>query len=253
MFKPRMSAISTVRSNPHHSTEDERHVTLALTMTDRTISEQLFESLCSGKAIPCRKIPTGLSKTPDYEIVLGFQRVAVEVKQLDENEQDKGVNRALDAGRDTGGVTAPTSRLRKKIAEGYRQLKAVARDGQPCLLVVYNNSGFLNFIDAFTVTTAMFGSFGVRLGLTTKGYPEVIRQGFMDKQKITRNTCKRLSAIGVLKAANSRSLELVIYHNPYAVAPIQPATITALAASQFLHPDPHSGNFVTWEPPSIEA
>ena len=222
-------------------------------MTERTISEQLFESLCSGKAVPCTRIPTGAAKTPDYEIVLGVQRVAVEIKQLDENEEDKRINRSLEAGLDTGGTIPPTPRLRKKIAEGYSQLKAVARDGQPCILVVYNNSGFLNFIDAFTVTTAMFGSFAVRLGLTVKGHSEVIGHGFMGKRKVTRNTCKRLSAIGVLNDGSTGSVRLEVYHNPYAAVPIPPASLSLLAASQFLHPDPHTGSFVTWEPTPIEA
>lgn len=221
-------------------------------MTDRTISEQLFESLCSGKGIPCRRIPTGRSKTPDYEIVLGPQRVAVEVKQLDENQEDKRINRTLDAGLVTAGVP-PTARLRKQIAEGYRQLKTAARDGQPCLLVVYNNSGFLNWIDAFTVTTAMFGSFAVRLGLTTTGHAEVIGHGFMGKRKVTRNTCRRLSAIGVLNDGRSGSLMLEVYHNPYSMVAILPTTIASLADSQFMHPNPHSGSYVAWEPLPIEA
>lgn len=222
-------------------------------VTELTISEQLFESLCSGKGISCRRIPAGLSKTPDYEIVLGLQRVAVEVKQLDENDEDKRINRALDAGQVTGGFTPPTARLRKQIAESYRQLKAVARNEQPCLLVIYNNSGVLNRIDAFTVTTAMFGSFAVHLGRTTKGNVEVIGQGFMGKRKVTRNTCRRLSAIGILKDARSGSLRLEVYHNPYSVVAIPPATIASLADMQFMHPNPHSGSFVTWKPQQIEA
>lgn len=222
-------------------------------MAERTISEQLFEYLCTGKAVPCTRIPTGAAKAPDYEIFLGVQRVAVEIKQLDKNEEDKRINRAFEAGLDTGGTIPPTSRLRKKFAEGYSQLKSVAREGQPCILVVYNNAGFLNYIDAFTVTTAMFGSFAIRLGLSIKGHAEVTGHGFMGKRKITRNTCKRLSAIGVLNSDSISSVRLDVYHNPYAAVPILPASLSLLAASQFMHPDPHTGSFVTWEPTPIEA
>jgi hypothetical protein len=221
-------------------------------VNDCTVSEQLFERLCSGKGIPCLRIPTCRSKTPDYEITLGSQRVAVEVKQLDENEEDKQINQALDAGLVTGGIS-PTARLRKQIAEGYLQLKAVAREGQPCLLVVYNNSSALNWIDAFTVTTAMFGSFAVRFGRTTTGRTEIVGHGFMGKRKVTRNTCRRLSAIGVLQDANSGSLGFEVYHNSYSVAPIPPDAIAALADAQFIHHDPHHGSFVTLEALQIEA
>src|SRR5512145_294515 len=51
-----------------------------------TISETLFEALCDARGIPCRRIPVGDQSTPDYEIVLGLERVIVEVKQLDPNE-----------------------------------------------------------------------------------------------------------------------------------------------------------------------
>ncbi len=222
-------------------------------MTDRTISEQLFESLCSAKAVSCRRIPAGPSKTPDYEIVLDVQRVAVEVKQLDENDEDKRLNRVLDQRLMIEGAVAPTSRLRKQIAEGYRQLKAVAREGRPSLLVVYNNAGVLHYIDSFTVTTAMFGTFGVHLGLSASSGMQVTGQGFMGKRKITRNTCRQLSALAVMSGAARGAIRLDIYHNPYAITPIRPAVIASLADSQFLHPDPHAGNFVSWEPLPIDA
>lgn len=222
-------------------------------MTNLTISERLFESLCATHNVPCRRIPSGTSKTPDYEIILGAQRIVVEIKQLDENDEDKRINRALDATIANYGSSAPTARLRKQIAQGYRQLKSAAREGQQCLLITYNNSGFLNFIDSFTVTTAMFGSFGFGLGLTTARQIAVTSHGFLGGRKVTRNTCKQLSAIGVLNDTRADALSLEVYHNPYAVVPIPPSVIAPLAMSQFRHPEPHSGTFVSWEPLPIEA
>lgn len=222
-------------------------------MTQPTISETLFETLCAARGVPCQRVPVGRSTTPDYEIVLGVQRVMVEVKQLDPNENDQRINRALDTGAEMDGATSPAPRLRVQIAHGYRQLKAAAREGQPCLLVVYNNSSAINFIDSFTISTAMFGNYGVRLGLARSGEICETGRGFMGNRKVTRNTCKRLSAIGVLKDARSGELRVEAYHNPFAQVPIDPTLMRVIAASQFLHSSPHDGAFVSWEPSPVGA
>jgi hypothetical protein len=222
-------------------------------MTQPTISELLFEELCATRAVPCRAIPVGASPTPDYEVVLGVQSVIVEIKQLDANEDDRRRNQALESGAQIDCAVSPAGRLRDQIARGYRQLRSAARDGQPCLLVIYNNSGFLNFIDSFTVTTAMFGSYGVRLGLTKSGEVHEMGRGFMGNRRVTRNTCKRLSALGVLKDARSGKLRLEAYHNPFAEVPIAPSLMVVLAESQFIHRNPHDGRFVSWEPSAVGA
>lgn len=222
-------------------------------MGNATISETLFEALCVSHRIDCARIPTGVRPSPDYEIVLGVQRVLVEVKQLDQNERDAEVNHTLDANLDTGGAVSPASRLREQIARGYRQLKEGVRDGQPTLLVIYNNSGSMNFIDSFTVTTAMFGSYGVRFGLTKTGKVHETGRGFMGNRRLTRNQCKHLSAIGVLKDALSGALRLEVYHNPFALVPVEPHLMALLATSQKRHPNPHDGAAVPWEPAQVEA
>lgn len=222
-------------------------------VTSATISENLFEALCGTRGIRCERVPVGKGKTPDYEIVLGFQRLAVEVKQLDSNGKDERINQVLDAGADFDGVVSPAQRVRDQIARGYRQLKAAAREGQPCLLVIYNNAGFLNFIDSFAVTTAMFGTYGVRLALTPQDEIRVVGQHFMGNRRVTRNSCKQLSAVGVLKDARSGSLRLEVYHNPFALVPVDSSVMALLASSQFRHPNPHDGAFVPWEPAEIGA
>ena len=219
-----------------------------------TISERLFESLCYHREIPCQRIPTAKHSTPDYEIVLGAKRVFVEVKQLDPNADDIQHNQALATipNNVIGPVDCPAPRVREQIARAYRQLKTAARNGEPCLLVIYNNSGPLNYIDEFTVTTAMFGRYGVRFGLARTGYIREIGRGFMGDAKLTRNTCKALSAVGILEGRQSGVLSLDVYHNPFALTPIELAIIAPLATSQFRHPNPHTGNFVSWEPAQIE-
>ena len=222
-------------------------------MTQTTISETLFESLCSLRGVRFERIPVAAHPTPDYEIALGVHKLLVEVKQLDQNATDKRVNKSFDTAGETDGVVSPAARLREQIARAYRQLKMAATQGQPCLLVIYNNSGFLNFIDSFTVTTAMFGRYGVRFGLSRIGEIRETGRGFTGKAPLTRNTCKSLSAIGILKHAQSGNLRLEVYHNPFALVPIEPRAMALLATEQFRHPSPHAGISVDWEPSQIGA
>ncbi|MBK7414698.1 MAG: hypothetical protein IPJ38_05840 [Dechloromonas sp.] len=176
--------------------------------------------------------------------------IGVEIKQLDENDDDKLRNSQLGQGKVVGG-SGLRVRLRRQIASGYGQLKRYAREGAPSLLVIYNNSGLLNFIDSFSITTAMFGSFGVRFGIDKSGTVDVTGQGFIGNRKLTRNECRKLSAIAVLKESAS-SISLDVYHNPFADIPLEPCLIRALADAQFIHPNPHSGQFVELEPAEIQ-
>ena len=222
-------------------------------MTRQTISEIRFEALCAAREVSCERLAVGAQRMPDYEIFLGGQRVIVEIKQLDPNKQDKKINHALDSGTATPCVISPAQRLRNKISDGYKQLKSAAREGQPCLLVLYNNAGLLAFIDAFAITAAMFGTYGVRFGRAKAGEVREVGRGFTGNSRLTRNTCKRLSAIGVLHDASGDAPCLELYHNPFALVPIEPAVMGLLATSQFRNHNPYDGMYIPWEPSPVGA
>ncbi len=61
-------------------------------MSVQTLSEKLFETLCSRQRLRCLRIPEGKTKTADYEVVLRDTKMIVEVKQLDPSEKDKFLN-----------------------------------------------------------------------------------------------------------------------------------------------------------------
>lgn len=178
-----------------------------------TTSEQLFEHLCQSLEVTYRRIPESNTKTPDYELTVSSVNILVEVKQLDENDEDQLINAAFSRGEETPGEKCPSSRVRHKIAEAYSQLKACYRRGLATGAVLYNNAGFLNYIDTWTVTTAMFGDYGYRLGIPApSGDPIVtLGAGFMGGRKVTRNTCRALSFVAVLKETAQHSLCLVAY------------------------------------------
>lgn len=220
-----------------------------------TKSEQLFERLCQTRRITCRRIPEGKTKTPDYELTISSVAVLVEVKQLDENNEDRMINEALSRGEETPGVECPSERVRHQIAEAYVQLKACYRAGLATGVVLYNNAGPLTYIDSWTVTKAMFSDYGYRFGIPAPsgGHIVTLRAGFMRGRKVTRNTCRVLSFVAILKETSQGDLGLEVYHNPFATVRLEPSTLSNLATDQFIHSNPHDGNYVRWQPIRLEV
>ena len=221
-------------------------------MSVKTRSEELFETLCSRRKLQCVRIQEGKNKTADYEVALGFTTLIVEVKQLDPNEEDKRLE-VVWGTPDSPGVVAPSDRVQGLISDGYPQVKRSAGGKAPTMIVVYNNSGDWNWIDAFAVSKAMFGSFGFRLGLQTDHTIAVIRHGYMGHRKVTKSTFRSLSVVGVMKRKGANELHLDCYHNPFAKIPVSPELLLPLASAQFIHLNPHEKGFVTWKPNTIET
>jgi hypothetical protein len=210
-----------------------------------TLSEGLFESVCRERGIVPRRIPEGSEETADYEIVLGTIKVVAEVKQLDRTPPDA----------ETAGVIAPSGWVRKQIGDSYAQLENCSGGASPTMLVLYNNAGFLSRIDSFTVSTAMFGDFGIQLELKAYAEPEVVvvRKGFLGGRKVTRDTCRSLSVVAVMESSDQQTATLEAYHNPFATIPLAPEALAGLARAQFVHRQPHMGKVVSWSPVRIEA
>ena len=219
-----------------------------------TKSEQLFERLCQTRGVICRRIPEGKTKTPDYELTISSVGILVEVKQLDENDEDRRINETFSRGKETSGAECPSGRVRHKIAEAYIQLKACYRSGMATGAILYNNAGFLNYIDEWTVTTAMFGNYGYHLGIPalSDGPIVTLGVGFMGGRKVTRNACRVLSFVAVLNETVSGGLALEGYHNPFASVRVEPSVLSHIATEQFVHSDPHSGKWVPWQPTRLE-
>jgi len=208
-----------------------------------TKSEALFADLCASRKVPCKRIEEGITRTADYEVTLDGVLAYVEVKQLDPNKRDRKVNAQLDAVS-----VAPTKRVRDAIGKSYDQLKSYGERGHPCVVVLFNNAGFLRYIDSFTVTSAMFGGFGFRIALDKYRTIRLSSHGFFGGRKLTRDTCRGISAVCVLESGGLEGLRLTAYHNPFATNPIEPAALALLAVSQLRHDAPHSGQFVPLAP-----
>jgi hypothetical protein len=217
----------------------------------RTISEDLFDKLCSTRRVRCARIPRTTEKTADYRVSLGSLTLVTEVKQLDPSDEDKKLADVW--GTTQSFMVAPSDRVQSLLEEGYPQVKRSSEGKWPTMIVVYNNSGRWNWIDSFTVTKAMFGEYGFVLGLQPNQRIAMAGQGYFGQRKVTKDTFRSLSVVGVLKQVWSDALVLDCYHNPFAHVPAEPTLLAYLADEQYMHPNPHDRGFVPWRPKKIET
>lgn len=223
-------------------------------MSNSTISERYFEKLCVNRDIICERISTSGAKSPDYRVLIPPMELITEVKQLDPNKEDERISKIWGTPQSPGGHDA-TRRVRDKLAEGYRQVNRLSEGKLPTMIVVYNNAGEWNLLSKFTITTAMFGSYGFVYESMPDLSIEVIRRGHLENRKVTKGTLRSLSVVGVLEhtGTGSDALELYCYHNPFAKLPIEPNLLAELARNQYCFDDPYEGMNVWWEPKLIET
>lgn len=221
-------------------------------MSLSTISERLFQQLCSQRGVACARLPQGTVKTADYRVSLASVTLITEVKQLDPNDEDKNLAPVWGTPNFPATV-APSDRIQGQLEEAYPQIKRSGEGKWPTMIVVYNNSGPWNYIDSFTVAKAMFGSFGFVLGLQPDQTIAVTGHGYLGERKVTKDTFRSLSIVGVLKRLEHDVMGLDCHHNPFATVPIDPTLLTVLANEQYIHPNPHDRGFVQWAPRKIET
>lgn len=189
-------------------------------MTHRTESEQVFEEFCTALQISFARIPTGSQKTPDYDLNLGGNLVVTEVKQCDPNEEDQeNWSNAWSNGA-ASSWSLPGRRVRLKVSQARKQLKARSDGKVPTLLIIYDNGTF-GGIDNVDIKTAMFGDETVRC---TRGPQNTTSVGQVQPgggRQLTAECNTTISAIALLHGGKLwRSLS--VFHNHYSQNPINP-------------------------------
>ena len=195
-----------------------------------TKSEHLFEKFCDRHGIDCQPIPRAVPKTPDYEIVLAGHTVVTEVKQLNRNKEDDELwARARRCGS-ASGWSLPGRRVRYKIGESGKQLKARAKGVHPALLVLYDNGSF-GGTDYTDIKTAMYGDEKavVSLGDESVNVTAIHAGG---GRKCTKSCNTSISAIGLLCCCGEEA-RLLIFHNHFAAIPLNPDWLRLDSVQQF--------------------
>jgi hypothetical protein len=216
-------------------------------VSERTVSETLFEALCSEHGISCEEIPSGpLHRTADYRVTLTGGTVVVEIKQLDPGPEDARIARELAERGKASGCFAPGQRVRREIKSGYGQLRREAADKYPALLVLYDNTGGLTgHITAHDVLVAMYGEEYLVAYVARPPELDIVALRTGGKRGVTADSNRALSAIGVLRGWLG-FVSLEVYHNRFATHPLDTASLWGARISHFQVAPSRDGQFLEW-------
>lgn len=206
-------------------------------MTNRTISEELFEHLCLSSKVPCQPVATGSERTPDFQIRLGGVQVICEVKQINSNAEDRAELEDVNGGEAVGRLVR--NRMQKTLKDVSAQLKAASRGGFPTLLVVYDNTPFKMYTFHSDVVQAMFGHDSVSVSFSDNSAdPPVVSEPFFGEGRtFTPGNNTSVSALAILDGGPTSSLSLRVYHNPYAMVLLRTELLDVLPVTRCLLPD----------------
>jgi hypothetical protein len=124
-----------------------------------TESEEIFESVLLKKGIIYERIPEAESRTPDYKINLGCADTYWEIKELEENLNEKEILKKIEVNEQED-YSVDSSRVANSIKTASAQFKKYGVDSYPCVVVLYDSREFFvrDFAFSGKVLIAMYGS-----------------------------------------------------------------------------------------------
>jgi hypothetical protein len=190
-------------------------------MTD---SELKFERFCAARDIPFKKIQAGHSTTPDYEIVVNSQKIVVEVKEIDLNDNDKKALQQMETKTIFVWGSGPVgNRVRYKIDDAKRQLESRAMGICPSILVLYDKRPQpVGGIFSYEILVAMYGCETIELHMPSS-LEEPLKFGkhrFGNGKKFRPGVHTYISGLAVLSDSTSNSFRLDVYVNDFADKPL---------------------------------
>ncbi len=206
-----------------------------------TLAEKLFEAACAAKGIRYKRVPISNVKghrRPDYRVTLPECSAIVEVKQVDENDEDRRQDRELRAGRSVVYKTTPGGRLRGAIRDASGQLRRASRGGIPTVVAIFDSTFSISATDPYNVKTAMYGLDAVVIALPQDRGQRPYAMGMKraGKAALTPQHNTSVSAvviIRVLPPGEQRPPLFLVYHNHFARVPIAPERLRAYADHQY--------------------
>ena len=203
------------------------------------VSELLFEDYCDRAGIDWNRIKKkDGAKTPDYELVIDGRTIIAEVKEIKRNKEEQESYRLMNEhGEGNALKVEPGARVRKKINVSSPQIKAKTKGRHPGILVLYNNGQIAGHLSSRQIMTAMYGQMVVDMAIPpdTSISPYITGARLGKKRKMTNDANTSISAIGalVVVTAPDLELELHIYHNAFAVVPVDPILLTCRGIVQY--------------------
>jgi hypothetical protein len=192
-----------------------------------TEGEALFERFCGVHGLHCARIAEGKLPTPDYLVDLDGISAAIEIKQIDEDENFSSTSTSRMVG----------AHVRAKINEARNQVRPAATDGIPAILLIYNNLDPLQSFgtEQHDFVAAMYGEHTVLLSVETGE----ILDSFQGRNKAVRpGKNDSFSAVGYLKRSD-RAPAIHLYENIYAKVPLDYGRLPACVAYTRFEVDNH--------------
>lgn len=191
-------------------------------------AEELFENWCCRVGITCNRIPTQDGRrTPDYKLVVNGKTIIAEVKDVEENREEKANKRRINEDVEKCGIGigeaergTPGKRIQGKINKSQISswLQQEEHSG-PAILVLHETDTYKH-LKPEDVMAAMYGELTAEL----RASASEIRPGPMKsggKRKMTEDSNVSISAIMTLTQTAADQINVNVYHNCHAKYPLQ--------------------------------
>ena len=170
------------------------------------------------------RIPEASRERPDYWLEQSNFRVAIEVKEITENDLEKEVRLKLEIDRHAGGYESrdDSKTLRNLIKKANSQLRELCTNGEAGILVVQDTRPFWtkSFWMEESLKQAMFGDLVIwRLvrDAITDSIPKTIGPKYGLNRSVTDLKNRAVSAVGILHHNSDPKKSIMnLYHNPFA-------------------------------------
>lgn len=211
------------------------------------IAESEFEHLCDLKRLGWRRIRPARKagyKRPDYVVWVGGTACVVEVKQLEQNQENCKLRREMEEQQHALGwedVTVwkeekPGRRVRKKIAEAASQIRPFANRRIAGILVLFDGPLPQPYLSAHKVMKAMYGRDKLELMRVHGSPPSWRATGWRSAggEGMTPTGNTSVSAIAVLGIGGDRNPCITLYHNEYAAVPLDTSCVAHFTDAQIV-------------------
>jgi hypothetical protein len=169
---------------------------------------------------------------PDYELITPAGSVIVEIKEFTPNAEDEAFAKKMKSKGRADFTRSSGKRVHKAIMDSAQQLGRYKDSPMPEVLLLYDNTGNVLYLDPVELASGMFGEPVIRFSLDPSGAPvgatTVIHGG---GRQLTEKFHLHIGAVGVLKADSSSHVHINFFHNPFSKKHVRPG--------YFVHPDDH--------------
>ena len=218
----------------------------------QTLSEILFEEFCTTNVLIWERIPRNPPyQTADYAVTLEGQRVVVEIKQFENNDEEKRQIAELEARGRCGVDGTVGTRIRNVITRGTKQIWNITNGKCPSILLLFDNRHEM-FRYVFLSEEFLFAMYGpetriLRLHSDGVTKPALVGKKFGTRRKMSSTRSKHISALGLFYRNKSGGVSITLFHNRFTNVPLKCSLFSGLSVTHFSVQTPNPEDFGEWQ------